>query len=89
MVFRETSGTAWGSLGFLKVISQAFIRDVFFFSPAFAVWVWEDGDAISLTFLSDPVFELRDDADKCQGCHLLLSFNYNLTDAFRASQPKT
>lgn len=36
---------------------------------------WEDGNAISLTFLSELVFEPLDDSDKCHCCHWL-SFNY-------------
>lgn len=62
---------ACSAVGFIKVISQAFIRDV---SPVFSVWHWEDGNAISLTFLSELVFEPLDDSDKCRAviCYSVL-----------------
>lgn len=63
---------AFGVVGFLKVISQAFIIKVLCVSPRAH---WEDGSTISLTFLSELVFEPLDDSDKCHGCHWL-SFNY-------------
>lgn len=64
---------AFGVLGFIKVIRQAFIIKVL---PAFPGMHWEDGSVISLTFLSELVFEPLDDSDKCHRCHLLLIFNY-------------
>lgn len=65
--------TRFGVLGFIKVIRQAFIIKVL---PAFPAMRWEDGSVISLTFLSELVFEPLDDSDKCHRCHLLLIFNY-------------
>lgn len=64
---------AFGVLGFIKVIRQAFIIKVL---PVFLGMHGEDGSVISLTFLSELVFEPLDDSDKCHRCHLLLSFNY-------------
>lgn len=55
-----------------KVISKAFIIKVLLL---FSCMHWEDGSAISLTFLSELVFEPLDDSDKCHCCHWL-SFNY-------------
>lgn len=63
----------FGALGFIKVISKAFIIKLL---PAFPGMHGEDGSVIILTFLSEVVFEPLDDSDKCHCCHLLLSFNY-------------
>lgn len=64
---------AFGVLGFINVISQTIILKVL---PAFSGKHGDDGSVISLTFLSELVFEPLDDSDKCHRCHLLLSFNY-------------
>lgn len=68
----EISCEAFGVLGLKKVISPAFVVKAL---PAFPLHAREDGSAISLTFLSELVFEPLDDSDKCHCCHWL-SFNY-------------
>lgn len=79
----EISCEAFGVLGFKKVISQAFIIKVLLFSYMH----WEDGSVISLTFLSELVFEPLDDSDKCHCCHGL-SFNYTWVKLSMAASRK-